>query len=434
MNREPFSSRWDIDAATRTGISFERGITLVNLRRIELACLLEIATGSVEWVMGMHFGALYLGVAGGLLCIPLAQYARSWTNRRLQDGLVILFIVFAFATKQWGLSELGAQGRVTTGYILTLLTLTLLFVMPPRVMGVLLTMFLASYVVITLGIPVSPADKVITIVNTAIVTVIALISGRLIFQARRSDHEQRLVIKNQNARLVGQNQELDELMAITAHDLRSPLYGLRNLFDLASRRADREPQLPLKVLRDGIYSLDAMIALVTRLLHAHAAEHNPLGTIVRDDVRSHLIAASRRLAPQAKAAGIAVDLRLPDHPVCGLFDSGALAQILDNLLSNAIRFGPSDKPVVLSCESDGPHSWIRVSDEGPGVSQSLRPLLFQKFSRDELATGGDQSGTGMGLFISARLAERMDAALSFEEGENGGATFKLSLPDMAKAL
>lgn len=421
-------SRWDIDLQAQTDLPFGEGITQVNLRRIELACLLEIATGALEYAMNLSFGAMYGGVLVSLLGIPLARHARTWPSHRARHALVIVFIIIAFAMKQWGFAELGARGRLSTGYILTLMTLTLIFLVPPRTMGLLMGAFFVSYTAIIVGLPVSPSDKTVSIVNAAIVSVIALIACKLIFHSRRSDHEQKILIRDQNERLVAQNEELDQLMAITAHDLRSPLYGLRNLFDLATRRAEREPSLPLKVLHDGIYSLDAMIALVTRLLHAHAAEHGPSIAVVRDDLRGHLIAAARRVDPQAIAARITVKLVLPDQLMSARFDAGALSQILDNLLSNAVRFSPPGSAVTLACTAADARSIVSISDCGPGIEPALRPALFTKFGRGAGPDGGDTRGSGMGLFIAARLAERMGAWLTFREGNAGGSVFEMSFP------
>lgn len=186
--------------------------------------------------------------------------------------------------------------------------------------------------------------------------------------------------------------------------------------------------MPLKVLRDGIYSLDAMIALVTRLLHAHAVEHGPLIAVVRDDLHGHLVAAARRVDPQAIAARVTVTLDFPGQLIFAKFDGGALAQILDNLLSNAVRFSPAGTAVTLACVSSVARSIISVSDCGPGIEPTLRPALFTKFGRGAEPDEGDKRGNGMGLFIAERLAERMGAWLTLREREAGGSVFKLSVP------
>jgi signal transduction histidine kinase len=237
------------------------------------------------------------------------------------------------------------------------------------------------------------------------------------------------LIRRQNAQLVEQNLELDQLMAITAHDLRSPLYGLRNLLDLSAKRGKADGAVPGGTIREAIFSLDSMIALVTRLLDAHSAEHAPLTTVTGEDVRMQLMAAARRIAPTVEAAGVRIDADLSDAPIMAAFDRGALAQILDNLLSNAVRFSPAGGGVKLSCRAQAGRCLIAVEDEGPGFDAAGEAAMFRKFARAPAVAEADgKAGSGMGLFIAATLAERMRASLAFRPAVPTGAIFILSLP------
>lgn len=422
------SGRWDLNDESQAAVPFDRGIAQVNLRRIELACLLEIATELLEYAMNLRFSALYVGLAGSLLIIPVARWARRWRRQHAQQALVIAVIIFSFAVKQWGVAELGPQGRVSTGYIFTLMTLTLIFIVPLRTMSLLMLVFFISYTLILLHLPVAPSEQVIAIVNAAIVSVIALIAGRLIFQSRRRDFEQKREIRLQNQQLVDRNEELDSLMAITAHDLRSPLFGLRNLFELTLRRSSGEPELPLTVLAQGIASLDAMLALVTRLLDAHAAEHQPLTVLVNEDLRGQILAAADRIGPLAQSAGVRLDIDLPSHPLLASFDAGALAQILDNLLSNAVRFSRSGGTINIIGRCESEHNLVRVCDEGPGVDPAQRHNLFKRFHRTEAGQHDSIPNMGMGLFIVATLATRMGAMVEIDAVATAGACFSVSLP------
>jgi len=278
------ATRWDIDIETENQLPFEQALAQTNLRRIELACLLEIATELLQLATGMRAVSMIAGIVGGLALLPIARAARRWPQPA-QHAVTLACLVIGLGVKQWGVAERAAFGQPTSGYSLTLLSLTLLLVVGPRTMAWVIGLFFASYTTIIATAPIAPGARIESIVATAIVSGIALVAGRLIFVGRRNDHDQRLHIRAQAERLTIQNEELDQLMAITAHDLRSPLYGLRNLFDLADRRAEHEPMVARKALRDGIYSLDAMIALVTRLLHAHAADHQPLTRVIVGNVR-----------------------------------------------------------------------------------------------------------------------------------------------------
>ena len=217
------------------------------------------------------------------------------------------------------------------------------------------------------------------------------------------------------------------MIAITAHDLRSPLLGLRNLLDLTTRRAAMEPELPMRAIHDSIFSLDAMIALVTRLLDAHAAEHDNLGEQDCDDPSPHMLSAARRIGPLAEAKGVTVAVDLPDQPVAAWLECGALAQILDNLLDNAVRYSPPDGTIRFSCALVDRVIRITVEDQGPGVDPCDHKAIFEKFGRGRSTPATGKPGTGMGLFIAATLAERMGATLDYRPSDWRGSRFVLSL-------
>jgi signal transduction histidine kinase len=418
--------RWDVDPVTRTALPFDRAMALLNLRRAEVACVLELLTDVLQITTGYRLGSMFVGIAVAIVFLICARLAQGWRSLTAQQAVMVVFLITAFALKQWGAAELGNHGRISSGFPFTLLTMTLLVVIPPRAMVLIVVTTMLSYSGIILNLPVAHQDKISAIVSTGIIAVIALVANGLIYRARRTDHELRLKIRRQNEELVLRNDELNQLMAITAHDLRSPLYGLRNLFDLVERRAEREPALPLKALRDGIFSLDAMIALVSRLLLAHSAEYGPLTEIARDDLRNQLVAAARRIGPQANVDGAEIVLTLPDDPVNAWFDAGALAQILDNLLSNAVRYSPRGASIDLECREEGGKVLVTVRDRGPGIAPPIRDILFKKFIRGVPSPYGNRAGSGLGLFIAARLADRLGAELTFQSGDAGGSTFQLA--------
>lgn len=105
-------------------------------------------------------------------------------------------------------------------------------------------------------------------------------------------------------------------------------------------------------------------------------------------------------------------------------------QILINLIGNAIAYSPEGSEVRISVESsDDDRVRIAVSDQGPGITADQAERVFDKFERlGRDSNGGSDSGSGLGLYISRRLAEAMDGTLSVENTEADGARFLLELP------
>ena len=144
-------------------------------------------------------------------------------------------------------------------------------------------------------------------------------------------------------------------------------------------------------------------------------------------------AAARRNAVAAEAAAVSLDLHLPDAPLLATFDRGALAQILDNLLANAIRFSPAGGTVDLTGRLDAGQVLLSVVDHGPGGDPAARARLFDKFA--STAAPGRKAilhqprgRLVLGLFIAATFATRMGATLGFRDALPSGAIFELVLP------
>jgi signal transduction histidine kinase len=420
-------ARWDASAEEQAQLSFGQVLTVVNLRRVEIACLLGIFTKSIELWTGYRPALMFVEIPMMVIFLLASLVLRDRRPDRLAAAFVIVVVIGALFTTQWGIAALAAQGRLTSGYPTMLLSVTMLFVAPPRRVVAPLVGLLVSYCVIILTIAPPDTQRLVAIANAVIVTVISFIATALIHAARRRDYDQKREIRLQNALLVARNDELDSLMAITAHDLRSPLYGLRNLFDLALRRAPSEPELPLAVLGQAIPSLDAMLALATRLLDAHAAEQPLQAPLVSEDVRGQLLAAAERIGPLAQSAGIAIVTDLSERALIALHDAGSLAQILDNLLSNAVRFSPSGSVVRLFAVMDGPLVAIGVNDNGPGIDPARRDTLYKRFQRAPDGAAEGLPSTTMGLYIVARLAERIRAVVRFEPQMPTGTTFVVHL-------
>lgn len=397
----------------------------INVGRTELVCLIGLVNDLFEVAQGFGAAAIRFEIPVAIGWIVAVRFLRD-AAASTQRVAVVVFVVMAMLNAHLAMFELAARGVIVTGYPLRLLTLALLLVLPPAPLATLILFGLASQAAVLSLLP-PELMRGRALANTLVVSGIAYVAGWLIHSARRVDHEQRTIIVAQNGRLVAQNAELDQLMAIAAHDLRSPLYGLRHLFDLADRRADADPTLPRRVLREGMDSLDAMLALVSGLLDAHAAEHAPLDEPAPEDLGCALLAAARRAGPHAAAGGIRIEVDLPDLPLHAGVNGTALARILDNLLANAIRYSPAGSAVLLSGATRGAAALLTVEDRGPGIATADRDRLFRKFGRMD-KSGGIGGGAGMGLFIAATYADRLGAKVQYRPAEPHGAIFEVSIP------
>ncbi len=232
-----------------------------------------------------------------------------------------------------------------------------------------------------------------------------------------------------NSKLESLNEELraaaqDEakFLAVTAHELRTPVGVLGGSAELLSRHwpqlTDEERTELFDSMATSTGRLRRLLAdlLTASRLQASALEVRPEPVPVADVV-AEAIATLRGTRPDAEIlAEVPADLTV-------VADRDRLAQALDNLLTNALRHGAP--PVQVAAHADSGRVVIRVSDQGAGVSVSMQPRLFQRF-----ATGRSKGGTGLGLFIVRELARAQggDALYEPATSETPAGAFVISLP------
>jgi signal transduction histidine kinase len=131
------------------------------------------------------------------------------------------------------------------------------------------------------------------------------------------------------------------------------------------------------------------------------------------------------LGVRAQERGIAFVLPAPDVAAPAIAEFRRVLQILLNLIGNAVRYSPEHTRVEVDCGIDGEFAWITVLDQGQGIAQEHAEKVFEKFER--LGRSGD-GGSGLGLYISRRLARAMGGDLTVQQAPDGGAKFVLLLP------
>ena len=106
-------------------------------------------------------------------------------------------------------------------------------------------------------------------------------------------------------------------------------------------------------------------------------------------------------------------------------DAERLRQLIDNLISNAVKYSDSGGEVSVQAEVDDGHVVLRVRDSGPGIAVDAQTQIFEKFGR---AAGSAKPGTGLGLFLARSFAEAHGGSVAVESRPGEGATFTLKLP------
>jgi two-component system sensor histidine kinase KdpD len=213
------------------------------------------------------------------------------------------------------------------------------------------------------------------------------------------------------------------LLSAVSHDLRTPLASAKAAVtslrsnDVHFSDTDRD-----ELLATADESLDRLVRLVENLLDMSRLQAGALGT------HPEPLAAVEAIAKAVDDLGTAstVDIHIPDELAEIYADPALVERILANLLSNAIRHSPPDRPPAITASEHAGTVEIRVIDHGPGIPVADRERVFLPFQR--LGDRDNETGVGLGLALSRGLAEAMGGALEPETTPGGGLTMTLSLP------
>jgi signal transduction histidine kinase len=243
----------------------------------------------------------------------------------------------------------------------------------------------------------------------------------------------------EEGRKVAALKELDrmktELLGTVSHELRTPLGSIKGyattLLSHGSRLRKGEQREFLEIIDSEADRLRELIENLLDLSRLQAGvlridkEPVRLGPTVRDVVRKVQLAASNHQ--------LTLEWPLGDPLVCG--DQRRLYQVLQNLLTNAVKYSPHGGCITLSAEARGRELVVSVADQGLGMPASELDRIFDRFHRVQGAVSCGIGGTGLGLAICKGLVEAHGGRIwADSEGEGQGSTFRFTLPLLADVL
>lgn len=205
------------------------------------------------------------------------------------------------------------------------------------------------------------------------------------------------------------------LMAAVSHDLRTPMTRLRMRLETLSL----EPQALARSVAD-LREMNAMVDQALALYRGHSVAEGAQSS----DLAALLQSLCDDLAEQGQAVAFTTPGAAAPPAICKL-QVQTLRRVLDNLISNAVRYG-GHAEVTLTAQ---PGAWlISVADSGPGIPDEQLEAVFQPFYRMESSRNRDTGGSGLGLYIARDLAGLMGAKLSLHPRPEGGLCARLCLP------
>lgn len=268
-----------------------------------------------------------------------------------------------------------------------------------------------------------------------------------------ADRAAMLVFHDQTSRISTERMRAD-FLANASHELRTPLASLTLLIETLSgpardNSADRDRFLGMMQVQ-----ADRMRRLIDDLLslsRIELDEHVPPSD--RADLSNVAREVADSLSPVLKERNVALELRVPDKPVPVVGERFQLAQVVQNLVDNAVKYTPAGGTVTLEVAGSGDreevsalagkrwdeaarialltptaaanrsYAYVRVEDSGPGVSKQFLPRLGERFFRVERELGNERGGTGLGLAIVKHIVNRHRGGLLVESQPGRGSAF-----------
>ncbi len=227
------------------------------------------------------------------------------------------------------------------------------------------------------------------------------------------------------------NKLKDQMLGMAAHDLRNPLSVIQNyadflMEDIQKGSVGKEQYELAKEIKE---SSEYMVQIVEGMLDISAIESGSV-SLDREEVDLHrLIQRAVSLnRPSAEKKNIRLDINLCDEPCVKSIDYHKFQQVLNNLISNAIKYSEANTTATVGVEKDEKELIIYVADEGQGIPEEDRDKLFQPFAKiDVEATAGEKS-TGLGLAITKKIVETHGGSIDVETKIGEGTTFYVHLP------
>ena len=244
------------------------------------------------------------------------------------------------------------------------------------------------------------------------------------------DESQELIrLREENSQLLQAIRAKDDFIAIAAHELRNPMtpiLGTAQLALAAGRKAQAAcPPRVLTLLERLQLAVEDFMGRATRLLDVSRIETGNLKLEpVTTDLSKLVYTVAQKYEATALRNNSPLELEIEDGAV-GQLDRLAVEQIIENLLSNAFKFGIG-QPVEIRLSVEAQSAKLQVQDLGPGMSPEQQARIFGQF--EQIVSQYEGSGFGIGLWVTSRLVTAMQGQISVSSAPGEGSTFTVVFP------
>jgi signal transduction histidine kinase len=244
-------------------------------------------------------------------------------------------------------------------------------------------------------------------------------------------------LSSKNQQLISTNLQLEQLdrekseyLGIVAHDLKNPLSGVLGFAEIISDEVDELDEEEITRYAENIrISSTSMLDIINKLLDIDRMEQGKLDIVLHDFDLTKLIEETiESNLPHSKRKGITIRFNAPDESLYINSDRNLIYQIIDNLISNAVKYSYNNSTVNIRFTGEEDIVLLEVEDHGVGIPADEFKYLFKKFSKLSSRPTAGESSTGLGLSIVNMLVKLLGGNISCSSKPGFGSTFTLTLP------
>jgi PAS domain S-box-containing protein len=222
----------------------------------------------------------------------------------------------------------------------------------------------------------------------------------------------------------------DQFLSTVSHELRTPLTSIVGSLGLLNAGVGGELPTQARHLAEiAENNANRLIRIVNDILDAEKLQSGQMTFAnVPLDLRDVIATAAEGMSGLAATKTIAIEKHGPDQALTVRGDSERLVQVVNNLISNAIKFSPAQSRIDISVVQLANQARVSIADQGPGIPLELRERLFSRFAQASGAPASGVSGTGLGLSIARDIVQHHGGTIGFSDSESGGTVFSFDLP------